>query len=134
MGARKPRNHPDGWWPLPPLVGVLERAREARLRRVPRSPLDAHAASPEELRERIAAERHGAPFLVYRTAAGDQVLVDLGSAADRMTIGRRATNDIALDWDSQISRVHAALERIGDEWAVMDTASPTTAPGSTASA
>ena len=75
---------------------------------MPRSPLDAHAASPEELRERIAAERHGAPFLVYRTAAGDQVLVDLGAAADRLTIGRRATNDIALDWDSQISRVHAA--------------------------
>lgn len=85
-----------------------------------RSPLDAHAASPEELRERIAAERRGAPFLVYRTDVGDQVLVDLGVAAERVTIGRRATNDIALDWDSRVSRVHAALERIGDEWAVMD--------------
>ena len=85
-----------------------------------RSPLDAHAASPEELRERIAAERRGAPFLVYRTDVGDQVLVDLGAAAERVTIGRRATNDIPLDWDSRVSRVHAALERIGDEWAVMD--------------
>ena len=37
------------------------------------SPLDAHVASPEELRDRIAAERRGAPFLVYRTDAGEQV-------------------------------------------------------------
>ena len=84
------------------------------------SPLDAHAASPQELRERIAAERRGAPFLVYRTDTGDQILVDLGAAADRVTIGRRATNDVSLDWDSQVSRVHAALERVGDEWAVID--------------
>jgi pSer/pThr/pTyr-binding forkhead associated (FHA) protein len=84
------------------------------------SPLDAHAASPEELRERIAAERGGAPFLVYRTDAGDQVLVDLGRAGDRITIGRRAGNDVALEWDAQVSRVHAALERVGDAWVVMD--------------
>lgn len=84
------------------------------------SPLDAHVASPEELRDRIAAERRGAPFLVYRTDAGDQVLLDLGTAADRVTIGRRGTNDVPLEWDSRVSRVHAALERVGDVWAVMD--------------
>jgi pSer/pThr/pTyr-binding forkhead associated (FHA) protein len=87
---------------------------------VSRSPLDAHVASPEELRERIAAERRGAPFLVYRTDTGDQALVDLGSAGDRLTIGRRASNDVALEWDSRVSRVHAALERVGEEWAVTD--------------
>lgn len=84
------------------------------------SPLDAHVASPEELRDRIAAERRGAPFLVYRTNAGEQMLLDLGVAADRVTIGRRATNDVPLEWDSRVSRVHAALERVGDAWAVMD--------------
>ena len=85
-----------------------------------RSPLDAHVASPEELRDRIAAERAGAPFLVYRTDTGDQVLVDLGCASDRLTIGRRASNDVPLEWDARVSRVHAALERVGDDWAVMD--------------
>lgn len=85
-----------------------------------RSPLDAHAASPEELRERIAAEQRGEPFLVYRTDAGDQLLVDLGAAADRVTIGRRATNDVPLEWDSRVSRVHAALERVGEDWALTD--------------
>jgi pSer/pThr/pTyr-binding forkhead associated (FHA) protein len=87
---------------------------------VSHSPLDAHAASPQELRERIAAERGGAPFLVYRTDVGDQVLVDLGGAVDRLTIGRRPSNEVALDWDSRVSRVHAALERVGDDWAVLD--------------
>jgi pSer/pThr/pTyr-binding forkhead associated (FHA) protein len=84
------------------------------------SPLDAHVASPQELRDRIAAERRGAPFLVFRTDVGEQVLVDLGGAADRLTIGRRASNEVALEWDSRVSRVHAALERVGDDWAVMD--------------
>jgi len=84
------------------------------------SPLDAHAASPQELRDRIVAERRGSPFLLYRTATGEQVLLDLGDAADRVTIGRRATNDVALEWDGRVSRVHAALERVGDAWAVMD--------------
>jgi pSer/pThr/pTyr-binding forkhead associated (FHA) protein len=27
---------------------------------------------------------------------------------------------VALDWDSRVSRVHAALERVGDDWAVLD--------------
>lgn len=85
-----------------------------------RSAPDAHLASPQELRDRIAAERRGAPFLVYRTDAGGQVLVDLGGSADRLTIGRRASNEVALSWDARVSRVHAALERVGDEWAVID--------------
>lgn len=84
------------------------------------SPLEAHVATPAELRDRIAAERRGAPFLVFRTSSDQQVLVDLGRAGDRLTIGRRATNDVALDWDSRVSRVHAALERVGEDWAVLD--------------
>jgi pSer/pThr/pTyr-binding forkhead associated (FHA) protein len=102
------------------LVGVIERVSAVRLSAVPQSPLDAHLSSPEELRDRIAAERGGAPFLVYRTDAGDQVLLDLGAAGDRVTIGRRANNDVPLAWDARVSRVHAALERVGDDWAVMD--------------
>ena len=85
-----------------------------------RSPLDAHLASPAELRERIAAEARGTPFLVYRTDSGAQMLCELDGAADRVTIGRRATNDGALEWDARVSRVHAALEQVGDAWALMD--------------
>ena len=84
------------------------------------SPLDAHAASPRDLRERIAAERRGTPFLLFRRNDDEQVIVDLDTAGDRVTIGRRPSNDVALDWDSEVSRVHAAVERIGDEWTVVD--------------
>jgi pSer/pThr/pTyr-binding forkhead associated (FHA) protein len=82
--------------------------------------LDAHLASPDELRQRIAAEARGTPFLVYRTAAGAQMLLELDGSSDRVTVGRRATNDVALEWDARVSRVHAALERVGDAWALMD--------------
>jgi pSer/pThr/pTyr-binding forkhead associated (FHA) protein len=84
------------------------------------SPLDAHAASPRDLRERIAAERRGTPFLLFRRNDDEQVIVDLDAAGERVTIGRRPSNDVALDWDSEVSRVHAALERTGEEWTLVD--------------
>ncbi len=87
---------------------------------MPDSPLDAHVATPQDLKERIAAERRGAPFLVYRDADDRQVIVELHPNGERVTIGRRPSNDVVLDWDTQISRVHAALERIGDDWTVVD--------------
>jgi pSer/pThr/pTyr-binding forkhead associated (FHA) protein len=87
---------------------------------VPDSPLDAHVATPQDLKDRIAAERRGTPFLVYRNADDAQVIVDLVRLGERMTIGRRPSNDVVLDWDSEISRVHAALERLGDDWTVVD--------------
>jgi pSer/pThr/pTyr-binding forkhead associated (FHA) protein len=87
---------------------------------VPESPLDAHVATPQELRDRIAAERRGTPFLVYRDVEDQQAIVDLDAAGERITIGRRPSNAVVLDWDSEVSRVHAALERMGDEWTVVD--------------
>ena len=84
------------------------------------SPFATHAATPQELRERIMAERGGEPFLLYRDGDGAQVIVSLGRTGDRLTIGRRPANDVALDWDSEVSRVHAALERAGDDWTVAD--------------
>ena len=87
---------------------------------MPDSPLDAHVATPQDLKERIAAERRGTPFLVYRDADNQQKIVDLVPTGERVTVGRRPSNDVVLDWDSEISRVHAALERIGDDWTVVD--------------
>jgi pSer/pThr/pTyr-binding forkhead associated (FHA) protein len=82
------------------------------------SPLHAHAATPRELSARIAAERGGSPFLLYRDGDGNQVIVML--VRDRVSIGRRPSNEIALDWDSEVSRVHAALERAGADWTLVD--------------
>jgi hypothetical protein len=85
-----------------------------------RSPLELHSATPRELQARIEAERRGAPYLVYRDGDGTQTIVALDDLGERLTIGRRAGNDIVLAWDSEVSRVHAALERVGLDWLIAD--------------
>ncbi len=59
-------------------------------------------------------------FLLFRDGTGRQRIMELPPSADRMTIGRRSTNNIALDWDTEVSRLHAELERIGDDWTLSD--------------
>src|SRR4051794_28331148 len=82
-------------------------------------PIAPHASSPRDLKERIEAERRGTPFLLYRDGSGAQVIVTL-PAAGEITIGRRLTNDVVLDWDGEVSRVHARLARVGGYWTVVD--------------
>lgn len=84
------------------------------------SPLDAHAASPSELQARIAAERSGTPFLIYRDGEGAQRIVPLDESLERVTLGRSRDADVPLTWDSQASRLHAFLERTVDGWTVID--------------
>ena len=85
-----------------------------------RQPLDPYGSTPVELRDRIAAERRGRPFLVYRDGEGRQLVVELEDDRDRLAIGRRASSDVALSWDPEVSRVHAALERLGRDWVLCD--------------
>src|SRR5262249_45500969 len=67
-----------------------------------------------------AAERRGIPFLLYRDGDGHQVIAELDADVVRMTIGRRPDNDLALEWDHEISRVHAQLEPVGSDWVLTD--------------
>jgi predicted component of type VI protein secretion system len=78
------------------------------------------AASVEDRRAQFDAERRGAPFLVYRDGDGRQRIVTLDQTAFRLTLGRGSAADIRLDWDEEASRVHAELERIGDDWVLID--------------
>jgi pSer/pThr/pTyr-binding forkhead associated (FHA) protein len=87
---------------------------------VSRVPLDPHSARPAELAARIQAERRGEPFLLYRDGEGRQVILELPGHRDRVTLGRRASSDVALAWDPEVSRLHAELERIGADWVVCD--------------
>src|ERR687886_727417 len=84
------------------------------------SAVDVPTASPSELKEQLEAQRRGIPFLVYRDGEGAQRIVRLAVASRRLTVGRRETNDVALSWDPHVSRVHAELERVGQEWTVID--------------
>jgi pSer/pThr/pTyr-binding forkhead associated (FHA) protein len=90
------------------------------MKQADQSPLAAHAATPAELRERIEAERAGTPFLVLRDGGGAQRLFVLDPVKERVTVGRSAGNDVALPWDTEVSRLHAELERLGDEWTAAD--------------
>lgn len=84
------------------------------------TPLGRHAATPAELKERLLAERRGEPFLVWRRDSGGQQLFPLHPGLQRVTIGRGPSNDISLSWDTEVSRVHAELERLGGEWTLVD--------------
>jgi pSer/pThr/pTyr-binding forkhead associated (FHA) protein len=83
------------------------------------TPLGPHQSTPEELRERIAAERRGRPFLVYRDEHGSQRIVELDQDR-RVTPGRSAEDDVCLTWDGAVSRLHAEIECVGEHWLVVD--------------
>lgn len=76
--------------------------------------------TPVELKEVIAAERTGYPFLVWRTDDGEQQVLLLDQAIWRVTIGRDAGADVPLPWDAEVSRTHALLEQMGRGWTVVD--------------
>jgi pSer/pThr/pTyr-binding forkhead associated (FHA) protein len=78
-----------------------------------------HAFSAVELSRQLALERHGAPFMVYRDAAAELRIQEL-DGVDRVTVGRSERCHIALEWDPEVSRAHAQLERIGADWTVID--------------
>ena len=87
---------------------------------MPDSPLAPHVATAAELVARNEAARRGLPFLVLRAPGGPQQLRILEPGSGRLTIGRGIDNDIALPWDTRVSRLHAELERVGGEWVVLD--------------
>lgn len=86
------------------------------------SPIAPHTSTPAELKERLAAERAGEPFLVYRDANARQRICVLSPPRDTVTIGRRASSDITLDWDQEVSRLHAIVEHVGGNWMITDDA------------
>jgi pSer/pThr/pTyr-binding forkhead associated (FHA) protein len=81
-------------------------------------PTERHASSASEIKERLAAERAGAAFLVLRDGDGRQRIVPVGG--DRLTVGRGPGSGLRLEWDEEVSRLHAELERVGDAWTVGD--------------
>jgi len=79
-----------------------------------------HRATPSELKERLEAERRERPFLLLRDGDDMQRIFELGDAPARLTIGRSAERDVALTWDGEVSRLHATLEHVGEEWTLVD--------------
>ncbi len=77
--------------------------------------------TPLRSRRSGRADARGAnPVLVWPRADGGRQLFALHAGLRRVTIGRGPSNDIAIAWDTEVSRVHAELERLGSEWTVVD--------------
>ena|SRR5690242_9455895 len=81
--------------------------------------LGRHGASPAELQEQLSAVRGGSPFLIYRDGQRQQRIMVLEGQRE-MTVGRDESADVALSWDSHVSRLHAELECIAGQWTVVD--------------
>jgi hypothetical protein len=81
---------------------------------------ETRAPSPRELKALIEAEREGVPFLHWRDGSGEQRILVLAPDRARVTIGRREHSDVPLTWDAEVSRAHALVEPVGEEWTLVD--------------
>lgn len=78
------------------------------------------AATASELKAQIEAEREGLPFLIFRDGDEHHQILVLDDQAERLSIGRRSSADVALTWDEGVSRLHAELRRHGEDWTLVD--------------
>jgi predicted component of type VI protein secretion system len=75
--------------------------------------------SAPELKAQIEAERAGRPFLVFRDGAGEQRLIQIEADAE-LWVGRGGSADVRLEWDDEVSALHAQIEVVRDECTLVD--------------
>jgi hypothetical protein len=73
-----------------------------------------------DLKARIEAERTGKAFVFWKDVDARQRILLIEPDAERITVGRRGDQDIVLDWDKQVSRAHALIEKRGGDWTLID--------------
>jgi pSer/pThr/pTyr-binding forkhead associated (FHA) protein len=78
------------------------------------------ARTTADVQALLAAERGGQPFFTGRMPDGGQVIFLLPRDRWRLTVGRRPESDVALGWDVEVSRAHALLEQVGEQWTLVD--------------
>jgi pSer/pThr/pTyr-binding forkhead associated (FHA) protein len=76
--------------------------------------------SAAELKAQIEIERGGRPFLVYRDGEGEQRIVVVEEGATTLWVGRGDSADLRLDWDAEVSALHAQIEVVRDECTLLD--------------
>ena len=75
--------------------------------------------SAPELKAQIEAEREGRPFLLFRDGAGEQVILPVEANAE-LWVGRGGSADVRLEWDEEVSALHAQIEVVRDECTLVD--------------
>ncbi len=76
--------------------------------------------SAPELKAQIEAERGGRPFLVFRDGAGEQRVVIVEEGTAELWIGRGEAAGLRLEWDEEVSALHAQIEVVGGECTLLD--------------
>lgn len=76
--------------------------------------------SAAELKAQIEAERGGRPFLVLRDGAAAQRIVVVEAGAAELWVGRGDAAGLRIDWDEEVSALHAQIEVVGDECTLLD--------------
>jgi DNA-binding CsgD family transcriptional regulator len=84
---------------------------------VPQGP---KAVTAAELKVQIETERLGRPFVVYRDAGGEQAIVAIAADSAGVWIGRSPSADVHLEWDGEVSSLHAQIEVVRDECTLVD--------------
>jgi len=77
------------------------------------------SVSAPELKAQIEAERAGRPFLVFRDGSGEQVILPIEANAE-LWVGRGGSADVRLEWDEEVSALHAQIEVVRDECTLVD--------------
>ncbi len=81
--------------------------------------MDRPTVSAPELKAQIEAERAGRPFLVFRDGEGEQAILPLAVEAE-LWVGRGGSADVHLEWDEEVSALHAQIEVVRDECTLVD--------------
>jgi pSer/pThr/pTyr-binding forkhead associated (FHA) protein len=76
--------------------------------------------SAPELKAQIEVERTGRPFLVFRDGDAEQRIVAVEAGTRVLWIGRGGSADLRLDWDEEVSALHAQIEVVRDECTLLD--------------
>ncbi|HSR95235.1 MAG TPA: FHA domain-containing protein [Solirubrobacterales bacterium] len=76
--------------------------------------------SASELKAQIEAERGGRPFLVFRDREGEQRIAVVEEGTETLWVGRGESADMRLDWDEEVSALHAQIEVVRDECTLLD--------------
>jgi pSer/pThr/pTyr-binding forkhead associated (FHA) protein len=76
--------------------------------------------SAAELKAQIEAERAGRPFLVLRDGAGEQRIVTIEEGVAELWVGRGEAAGLRIDWDEEVSALHAQVEVVAGECTLLD--------------
>jgi pSer/pThr/pTyr-binding forkhead associated (FHA) protein len=76
--------------------------------------------SAAELKAQIEAERGGGPFLVLRDGEGEQRIVVIEEGTSELWVGRGEAAGLRIDWDEEVSALHAQIEVVAGECTLLD--------------